>query len=268
MKNIVSCLRFYKLCSFYNIFFFHTELPVRLILAFSIPRNWYRLNARPKSQQARDLRYIQGLRSTTIFMVVLGHAAITFSFCPVANTEFFEEQYYHVSDMLVLSGMNVVQTFFAISGFLMGVQFFDLTEKRKFDFKYFWVAIIYRYIRLTPIYALLIFFEATWQYKLDDGPIWKTTTEGEKTYCRRNWWTNLLYINNYVNPSQACLVQSWYLSVDFQLFVVGLLVVMAMWKYPKSRNNILYGCLLISYTIPAVVTYILELDGVFTLSPQ
>lgn len=245
-----------------------TELPVRLMLAFSIPRNWYRLNARPKSQQARDLRYIQGLRSTTIFMVVFGHAAITYYFCPVFNTEFLEEQFYSVSDTFVVSGMNIVQTFFAISGFLMGVQFFDLTEKRKFNFNYFWVAVIYRYIRLTPVYALLIFFEATWQYKLDDGPIWKTTTEGEQSYCRRNWWANLLYINNYVKSDEICLIQSWYLSVDFQLFVVGLLVVMAMWKYPMYRNKILYACLFVSYLIPAVVTYVLELDGVFTLTPQ
>ncbi|XP_063697878.1 nose resistant to fluoxetine protein 6-like [Culicoides brevitarsis] len=244
------------------------KLSVRLLLAFSVPRNWYRLNARPTSQEARDLRYIQGLRSTTIFMVILGHVAITYAFCPIANTEFFEQQYYNIWDTLVISGMNIVQTFFAISGFLMGVQFFDLTEKRKFNFNYFWVAIIYRYIRLTPIYALLIFFEATWQYKLDDGPVWKTTTGGETSYCRRNWWANLLYINNYVNANQACLVQSWYLSVDFQLFIVGLLVVMAMWKYPQYRNKILYACLFISYTIPAVVTYVLELDGVFTLTPH
>ncbi|XP_063697877.1 nose resistant to fluoxetine protein 6-like [Culicoides brevitarsis] len=244
------------------------DLPIRLLLAFSIPRNWYRLKARPKSQEARDLRYIQGLRSITTVIIIIGHVTIVYAMGPIVNTEYFEGQFYHIWEAFYTSGMNVVQTFIAISGFLMGVQFFDLTEKKKFNFNYFWIAIIYRYIRLTPMYALVIFFEATWQYKLDDGPLWKLITEGEKSYCRRNWWANLLYVNNYVNANQACLVQSWYLSVDFQLFIVGLLVVMAMWKYPQYRNKILYACLFISYTIPAVVTYVLELDGVFTLTPH
>lgn len=242
--------------------------PIRLALAFSVPRNWYRLHARPKTQMARDLRYIQGLRFTTIFLVVYGHAIIVYGFSPVSNTEFIEEQYYHFWDMIQVNGMNVVQTFFAIGGFLMGVQFFALTEKRKFNFSYFWVAMLYRYIRLTPVYAMVMFFDATWLYKSDMGPFWKTTTETEKSFCRRNWWTNLLYINNYVNPSQMCMTQSWYLAADFQLFAIGLLVLMVMWRYPKFKNQILYVCLIVSYIIPGVITYVKKYEGVFSLSPQ
>lgn len=250
------------------IFWVILALATRLALAFSVPRNWYRLHAKPKSQMARDLRYIQGLRSSTIFLIVFGHAAITYGFSPVTNTEFVEEQYYHFWDMIQVNGMNIVQTFFAIGGFLMGVQFFELTEKKKFNFGYFRVAIINRYIRLTPVYALIVFFDATWLYKLDFGPFWKTTTETEKSFCRRNWWTNMLYINNYVNPSQMCLIQSWYLAADFQLFIFGLLICMIMWKYPKYRNALLYICLFISYLIPAVITYVRKYEGVFSLSPQ
>lgn len=36
-----------------------------------------------------------------------------------------------------------------------------------------------------------------------EGPFWKrhVTIRYEK-HCTSNWWTNLLYINNYVNPSE------------------------------------------------------------------
>lgn len=186
----------------YNRNFFILALPTRLILAFSVPRNWYRLNSKPKDEKSRDLRYIQGLRFTTIFLVVYGHAVITYGFAPAVNTEYIEEQYHSFIDMLVINGMNVVQTFFAISGFLMGLQFIEMTDGKKFRFSYFWVGIIYRWIRLTPVYAFVIMFEATWQYKMIHGPFWKTVTETEKSFCRRNWWTNLLYVNNYVNQSQ------------------------------------------------------------------
>lgn len=167
-------------CLIDNKTFHVSALPIRLVLAFSIPRNWYRLYATPKTHEARSFRYIQGLRSTTTYLVVQGHVYFTSSICPVANTEFIEEMYYHISDTFILSGMNIVQTFFAISGFLMGMQFFELTKRRKFNFNYFWEAIVYRYIRLTPIYAMIIFFEATWQYKLGEGPLWKRISGGEK----------------------------------------------------------------------------------------
>lgn len=175
---------------------------MRCILAFSVVSNWYRLNTKPKAQMARDLRYIQGLRATTTLMVIIGHAYITYGFSPVTNTEFIEQQYHRLRDIFQVTGMNVVQTFFAISGFLMGVQFLELSSNRRFKFAYFWIGIIYRYIRLTPVYAAIMLFDATWLYKLNFGPFWKTTSETEKTFCRRNWWTNLLYINNYVNPHQ------------------------------------------------------------------
>lgn len=32
-----------------------------------------------------------------------------------------------------------------------------------------------------------------------DGPLWKVIAGGDSQDCKDNWWTNLLYISNYVN---------------------------------------------------------------------
>lgn len=46
---------------------------------------------------------------------------------------------------------------------------------------------------------MMIGFYATLFYKFGTGPHWDNWVGSNKNYCRENWWTNLLYVNNYVN---------------------------------------------------------------------
>lgn len=82
---------------------------------------------------------------------------------------------------------------------------FDL---RSFFFLFFFhlieSLIVSPFIRLTPAYAMMIGFYATLFYKFGTGPYWDTWVGSNKDFCRKNWWTNLLYVNNYVNvPSMV-----------------------------------------------------------------
>lgn len=43
---------------------------------------------------------------------------------------------------------------------------------------------------------------------------------------------------------------------------------MLLWKYPKHKKLILGISLLISVTIPAVITYVKKFDGIFLLTPE
>lgn len=119
--------------------------------------------------------------------------------------------FHEILPMLLLNGSVVIQTFFLISGFLLSIQFLKLKLKTKFHISYLWKAIIYRYLRLAPIYLYLIYFNATWFVRLQNGPIWKFMAETERTYCRKNWWTNLLFINNIINTNEpVSKFFSWY----------------------------------------------------------
>lgn len=173
----------------------------QLLLAFSLPRNWYRLRSQPVGEEARLFRYIQGFRFITIALIIAGHALIGFTLGFIQNPYKFEEVFHSVYGQISLNAFSVVQAFFSISGLLMGYQFVEMTGKKKFNINYFWIAIVYRYLRLTPVYFVMMFFDATWLYKIQNGPGWKRLAETERYNCRTNMWTNLLYINNYVNVS-------------------------------------------------------------------
>ena len=55
--------------------------------------------------------------------------------------------------------------------------------------------IYFRYLRLTGIYAFILFFMVSLWAHLGLGP--GHTNQLETDYCKKNPWTNLLYVNNF-----------------------------------------------------------------------
>lgn len=53
--------------------------------------------------------------------------------------------------------------------------------------------------RLTPAYVMMVGFYATLLYKIGTGPIWHKRVSNDTNFCRKNWYLNLFYINNFVN---------------------------------------------------------------------
>ncbi|XP_053687401.1 nose resistant to fluoxetine protein 6-like isoform X2 [Sabethes cyaneus] len=243
------------------------EIPSRstmLLVSFSIKRNWYRLISRSKDQLNEDLRFFQTFRFFTFFLVVVGHCVNKFTVTPISNPYDLEREYYDPLSMAMINGSQIVQTFFEMSGFLLSIHFFTNCSRMK---TVPWTVVLgvvfYRFVRLTPAYAYVILLHATWFPKLQDGPLWKRGTEAEKYFCRKNWWTNLLYVNNYVNSDEPCLQQAWYLACDYQLFTLGLIMVVAITKYPKQRTAIISTAISLTYIVPALVIYFGDFDGAF-----
>lgn len=158
------------------------------------------------------------------------------------------QKYFTSVHMVIINGANALQAFFSITGFLISIQFMELREKTKFNISLLWKAIVYRFLRyviveivnsfvlscfrilniilskivrrFTPVYVIILMFNATFLYKLRTGPSWPILADAERIACRRNWWTNLLYINNFVKASEPVrlallLFRSFTLNVLF-----------------------------------------------------
>lgn len=209
---------------------------------FSLQRNYRRLVSVPTNKLGRELRYLQAVRYLFMFVIIFGHLTYIFTRVPISNTHYFEQvillphflfwyrirgkffswqKYYTLWGMLQLNGSHIVQTFFLISGLLMGLAFKDIYKKEKFTCSYSWIAIIYRYIRngnwffvdvinwltsllykhrLTPVYAVVLFYETTSLMRPHSRhPFWEGRLIIERQQCQKNWWLNILYINNIFN---------------------------------------------------------------------
>lgn len=134
--------------------------------------------------------------------------------------------------MIAINGANLVQSFFFISGFLNSIILSSYVEKNKLkSFTVLLKTIIYRYIRFAPVLLFLVLLHATWLYRFDTGPFWDKFNFYERQACRKNMWTNLLFINNYVSGDLKCMVHTWYISTDFHLSIMATGLLLLIFKY-------------------------------------
>lgn len=130
----------------------------------------------------------------------------------------------YLPNMFVANGGYAVQTFFGISGFITTYFFFkSFYGKKEIKIGYMLLAFFNRYIRyvnliwkgielhkimyfrLTPAVLVMVAIDATWLVHAGRGPFWDKMIGGEYRRCRSNWWTNLLYINNYANKEEMVI---------------------------------------------------------------
>jgi peptidoglycan/LPS O-acetylase OafA/YrhL len=164
---------------------------------------------------------------------------------------------------------SLVLIFFTISGAMQGWEYVKLMEQYKsVQWAHIGKSVIYRYVRFLPLYAYLILFRATIFVRMQDGPFWPRMQQPSQTNCRRNWWANLLFINNYFDATKQCMVESWFLAVDMQLYVISTVVLLLVWKFPQHKFRILFSVVFVSSLIPGVVAYFKELEGFLLLQPE
>lgn len=235
-----------------------------ILVSFSIYRNWKTLVA-PRPHDDHKVMHV--LRCFFCTTNTFGHVLAFIVASPVTNKLFVEE--YSAAYNFVFSASIVMHSFYVMTGFIVSYKFFQYMEKNPdFDHRKLIKDIINRLMRICPLYLFFIFFSSTWLTHVGSGPIWKLATEVERTHCRKNWWTNLLFINNYVNADEPCFLQSFFLSVDFQMLLIALIMFSIIWKYPRSVKFIFSFALIYSFVIVAVVVHLKKYDGVLGIWPE
>lgn len=107
---------------------------------------------------------------------------------------------------------------------------------------------LHRYLRYTPSLAIVILFYTAMSKFLISGPFEKNELE----LCETNWWANLLHVSVYVKTNKMvtkilidcannkillrpkCYDISWYLAVDFELFLITPILVYPLWRWKNK----------------------------------
>ncbi|XP_028406319.1 nose resistant to fluoxetine protein 6-like isoform X2 [Dendronephthya gigantea] len=165
-----------------------------------------------------DLTYLHGIRVLSLFWIVLLHVNVQ-AFARENRKDFahFERKF----AAMVLSTAYGVDTFFVLSGLL--VVYTNMSKKVKNNgqtnwFKYY----LHRFCRLTPTLMFWILFVTKLKQHFGAGPKWFQAIDSAAA-CSDNWWTNLLYLNNFFHelPDEVCLGQTWQLAADMQFFILS-----------------------------------------------
>ncbi|CAH0560084.1 unnamed protein product [Brassicogethes aeneus] len=201
------------------------SVPLQMFLAFSVYSNCKSLFKTKINKDAESFGCLNGIRVLCMFWIIGGHLLRYFLGLPLTNIAEFDFEWH---DIILLAGEMAVDTFFNISGFL--VVYLYLTKKNKLNISFVQMY-IHRYLRLTPSLAMVIFLYFNIS-KFGSGPIWGYTKKLEDE-CVKNWWFNLIYVQNYFRE-QNCVLYTWYLAVDMHMFLLSPIILIGLIKYHKT----------------------------------
>ncbi|KAL5006773.1 hypothetical protein ScPMuIL_015579 [Solemya velum] len=229
--------------------FFHIEgTGGKLLLSFSVYTNTLKIMS--TKQSSGNINALNGIRCLSISWVVLGH---TFFFSRVNVMD----AYYNFIDWYFQAIVNAevsVDSFFVMSGLL--VAYLSLKEMKKrngclnlplFYFHRFW--------RLTPPYMFfMLIYIPLFQY-WGNGMMWPRSGT-ESNYCNETWWTNLLYVNNFVKSDRMCMGWSWYLANDMQFYWISPLIFIPLYYSSLFGGLVCFAFLLGTSIAPGVVSVV------------
>ena len=119
-----------------------------------------------------------------------------------------------------------IKGFFVISGFLIGsILFKEIATTGKINFKKFYIR---RFLRLMPVY---LFTMLICIYLYNDNI--------------NTFWSNLLYINNYVPNSY--MLHTWSLAIEEQFYIV--IPFLLLYVLPKFKNKIYFFLIFFFYNL-------------------
>jgi peptidoglycan/LPS O-acetylase OafA/YrhL len=209
------------------------EKPLEFVTAFSIIKNVNTIFSTKMPPTA--ITSLNGIRVLSMGWVILAH-----TFLWVLQTHSFKAPLYTVehathrfSFQAMSNGFFAVDSFFFLSGALVSYLTLREMERKKGRFPVI-TYYIHRYLRLTMVYAFVLFFWWTLTVYLGSGPEWYLLAgKGSANYeaCNKYWWTNILYINNFYpwKLGDECMGWTWYLANDMQFFILAPLVLIPLY---------------------------------------
>nr|XP_022912575.1 nose resistant to fluoxetine protein 6-like isoform X1 [Onthophagus taurus] len=204
-----------------------------VLISISAYENTKKIFSTTKSDE--NISCLNGIKFISMLWIILGHKYMIIVYVPYINTKILEKWVENPFNSTIIAASFAVDTFFLISGLLVSYTFFkhhgNNFQLKNFNILKYWM---HRLIRLTPSLAALILFLTTLVQYFGNGPLWDIMLKMTQSDCKQNWWAILLYVQNYVYPSNNCASQAWYLAVDTQMYFLAPILLIPLVKWPRK----------------------------------
>ncbi|XP_076623887.1 nose resistant to fluoxetine protein 6 isoform X2 [Colletes latitarsis] len=230
----------------------HYNIPAgELLLSFSLKRNFKKLVSLERGQN--DIATLHGIRAINAIMLLLAHKSMALFFNPYTNRTEMSEYLGKPWTVIGRAASLYTDPFIMLSGLLTSYSFIGkLKRTGNLNIRDEYLS---RLIRLVPPLAALMLFCTYIIPYIGSGPQWNLVVTEHANICKRTWWRNFLFIHNYFGFESMCLTHTHHLGIDTQLFVLSPLMVLLLFKKPKTGFFILSLCAVISTALRYFVTH-------------
>ncbi|XP_030032423.2 uncharacterized protein LOC115448932 [Manduca sexta] len=229
-----------------------------LLTVWSLRSNWRRLTATYEDKDPRlsALGPVQGARVFLLTLTMMTHAGVIHVMSYSYNPEFIEKMAHNPNMTLFFNGTSVVQIFLVISSFLLAYNLLILSKDHDISLRHLPFCIIKRIARICPVYLLVVGFAATWWQRVSSGPLWPALVETESAVCRRKFWAQAFFLNNLIDSKEHCLVQTWFIAVDMQLYVVSSVLTLVLVRKRRAALRVLTALAVGACVLNALLAYV------------
>lgn len=198
---------------------------IQIFLAFSLQSNIKSLFDTQKKPGPMDA--INGIRVISMAWIIWTHTYLI----PIKETFAFARNYILAVEgflfQFILNGWVLVDSFFCIGAMVATYSLLNNMEKtgqiNPIEI------IINRISRFLPsvcfTVALLFLMPA-----LSSGPLWAEYFSYQINKCTNYWWATIFFFNNWLPESKICMLHTWYLSADIQLYIFSIIFLIPLYK--------------------------------------
>jgi len=194
-----------------------------------------------------DLRVIEGIKVISMCYVMIGHVLMISTALMVNGRELADVKplAYFIAYPAPALTVNV---FFTITGLLTSYLMFKHNQAHSlFANPLKWISFaLYRYLRIMPMYALVVLYCKTLARFTGSGPYWDygTSAIAQRRSCQQeSWLWTLLFASNFKSPVSHCIPSAWYLANDFQFFLVTPIFLAMLHKWPVWGQRAIKVCI-------------------------
>ncbi|XP_047525119.1 O-acyltransferase like protein-like [Pieris napi] len=258
--------------TFYDLFRNKDKKDNQLLLSWSIINNFKKLIHVYPNEDTLVSRFnpIHGIKSVTLIVVIFAHSVIVSHISYLHNPDFLETRRQHPLAMILTNGSIAVQGYILLSSFLF-IHNFQLMESRHkiSSIQLFFIMLLRRIFRILPVYMFMVYCTATWSRFLGDGPLWIPIMDKEAQLCRLKWWSHALFIHNLYRPNDRCLLQTWFIAVDMQLYALAILLAIVLTQRRRAAVKTLLVMFVVAVLCIFVAAYTYDLTAmVFITTPE
>lgn len=223
-----------------------SESPHRTLNAFSIHHNGLVLFDVSRGDPSQTVECIDGIRAISLLWIIFGHRRQDMFSAPAINAEMATEDWLKSVFSLSYTTFHLaIDTWFLLNGLLAArffLRIFDMwVSQEKFE-ALFYKLLTYRkqfnllkmyffqFLRYTPLLLFLLLFFVSFMPLLGSGPIFQKTIDGWLSNTG-SWWSTALHVSNYANVQKLFMNWTWFLTADFQLYLISPFMVFPAWRW-------------------------------------
>ncbi|CAB3245519.1 unnamed protein product [Arctia plantaginis] len=229
----------------------------KILMSWSILSNWKELVGPYPDGDPRLAAVLPfaGFRVLMVILVILTHAIVIQDTIYMANPLHGEDASRRLENLMLKNGTSLMQILFMLSSFFMAHSLLNYNE---ITIGLVLKQIGKRMFRIMPVYILVIGFAATWWPLMSDGPLWHYLVGMESQICRHKFWNHAFFIRNFFTAEPFCLVQTWFLAADMQLYLLGCLVILCLQRVRRLALLLLGIGFVLFSTLNAILAYIYQ----------